>query len=48
MDNQPPELKNPETLYDQNKMRHLNLLSNQDDHAMFTYRKGNGMLKKRL
>ena len=39
MDNYPPELKNQETLYDQNKMGRLNLLSEQDVHAMFTTEK---------
>ena len=39
MNNEPPDLKNQETLYDQNKMEHLNLLSDQDIHTMFTYRR---------
>ena len=29
------------TGYDRNKMGHLNLLSEQDIHAMFTHKKGN-------
>ena len=48
MNKKPPKLKNQETLYDRNKMGHLNLLSDQNVHAMFTYRKGKGMFKKRL
>ena len=47
MNNEPPELKNQESLYDQNKMGHLNLLSDKYIHAMSTYRKGNEMFKKR-
>ena len=46
MNKQPPELKNQGISY--NKMGHLNLLSDQDVHAMFTYRKGKGMFKKHL
>ena len=34
MNNQTPELKNQETSYDQNKMGHLNLLSDYDVHVM--------------
>ena len=40
MNNESPELKNEETSYDRTKMGHLNLMSDQDVHAMFTYRKG--------
>ena len=39
MNNEPSELKNQETLYDQNKMGDLNLLAEQDVHAMFTTEK---------
>ena len=48
MNKKPPKLKNQETLYDRNKMGHLSLLSDQNVYAMFTYRKGKGMFKKRL
>ena len=40
MSKSPPELKNQKILYDRNKMEHLNVLSDQDIYAMFTYRKG--------
>ena len=48
MNKLPTKLKNKETLYDQNKMVHLNLLSGEDVQAMFTYRKRKGMFKARL
>ena len=41
-----PELKNQETSYDRDKKGHLTLLSDQDIHCTFTYRKAGGMLKK--
>ena len=48
MNKQTSELKYQGILYDQNKMGHLNLLSDQDVHAMFTCRKGKRMFKKCL
>ena len=48
MNNLPTKLENKETSYGQNKMLHLNLLSDEDVQAMLTYRKGKGMFKARL
>ena len=39
MDNKPHALKSQEAFYARNKMGHLNFLSGQNVHAMFTYRK---------
>ena len=39
MSNYPSELKRHKNLYDRNKIGHLNLLSEQDVHVMFTAEK---------
>ena len=46
MNNWPLELKNQEISYDRNKMRYLNLLPDQNVHAMFIYKKGKECWKK--
>ena len=48
MNNKPPDLKNQETTKDRNKMRHLNLLSDQDVYAIFIQKKGKEMSKDRF
>ena len=45
MNNKPPVLKNQETTKDRNKMRHLNLLPDQDVYAIFIQKKGKEMSK---
>ena len=46
INNWPPELKSQGASYDRNKKVHLKLLLDPGVHAMFAYRKGQGMFKE--